>query len=108
MFKVEISLKSWFSGLYLEFVEPGRENRGKEVWYLWAEASQKSGKLKDKAELKALVSRNKPKFENQDKAEVERGNCFWVANVDKAKYKEQDKGRNNSGAMMILYFFSSH
>lgn len=68
---------------------------------------QRSGKLEDKAELKTSVSWNKPKVGNQeDKTEMERGNWFWIAKVGKAKQEEQGKGRDNSGAVMMLYYLS--
>lgn len=74
MFKVEISLKGWFSEL-------GRENRSKGVGYLWAEARPKILEVERQDRIESIVSRKKPKLENHNKAELERDNCFRVTNV---------------------------
>lgn len=37
---------------------------------------------------------------------MERGNWFWIAKVGMAKQEEQGKGKDNSRAMMVLYFLS--
>lgn len=62
------SPKCWFSGLDLEF----GDQKG-------LRQDQRSEKLEDKAELRASVEKSQ-RFGNQEgKAEMERGNWFWVA-----------------------------
>ena len=55
-------MKCWFSGLDLEFDNQKWEQEAKKAGICGQMQGQESGKLEDKAELKASVSKNKSKL----------------------------------------------